>query len=91
MMDDSGKELPPERAPCRYWALPKCQFREQLMRLHSAPSCLICYLGRTNLRPSTVQTDIGWVWDPKYRYHLDLTNAMPIRAKPPCLRPEEEA
>ena len=35
--------------------------------------------------------DIGWVWDPKYHYHLDLTNAMPIQAKPPHLRPEEEA
>ena len=29
--------------------------------------------------------DIGWVWDPKYHYHLDLTNAVPIRAKPPHL------
>ena len=37
-----------------------------------------------------IQTDIGWVWDPKYHYHLDLTNAMPIWAKP-HLRPEEEA
>ena len=35
--------------------------------------------------------DIGWVWDPKYHYRLDLTNAVPIRAKPPRLRPEEEA
>ena len=35
--------------------------------------------------------DIGRVWDPKYHYHLDLTNAVPIRAKPPRLRPEEEA
>ena len=35
--------------------------------------------------------DIGRVWDPKYHYRLDLTNAVPIRAKPPCLRPEEEA
>ena len=35
--------------------------------------------------------DIGRVWDPKYHYHLDLTNAVPIRAKPPRLHPEEEA
>ena len=40
---------------------------------------------------AAVQTDIGWVWDPKYHYHLDLTNAAPIRAKPPHLCPEEEA
>ena len=26
MMDDNGKELPPERALCRYRALSKCQF-----------------------------------------------------------------
>ena len=38
-----------------------------------------------------VQTDIGWFWDLKYHYHLDLTNAMPIQAKPPRLNPEEEA
>ena len=35
--------------------------------------------------------DIGRVWYPKYHYRLDLTNAMPIWAKPPRLRPEEEA
>ena len=26
MMDNNGKELPPERALCRYRALSKCQF-----------------------------------------------------------------
>ena len=35
--------------------------------------------------------DISRVWDPKYHYRLDLTNAVPIWAKPPCLHPEEEA
>ena len=35
--------------------------------------------------------DISRVWDPKYHYRLDLTNAVPIRVKPPRLRPEEEA
>ena len=34
-----------------------------------------------------VQMDIGWVWDPKYHYHLDLTNAVPIRVKPPLPAP----
>ena len=38
-----------------------------------------------------IQTDIGWVWDPKYHYCLDLTNAMPIWVKLPRLCPEEEA
>ena len=38
-----------------------------------------------------VQMDIGWVWDPKYHYHLDLTNTVPIWAKPPHLCPKKEA
>ena len=38
-----------------------------------------------------IQIDIRLVWDPEYHYHLDLTNAMPIRAKLPCLHPQEEA
>ena len=38
-----------------------------------------------------VQTDIGQVWEPKYHYHLKLTNAVPIRVKPLCLHLEEEA
>ena len=40
---------------------------------------------------AAVQMDIGRVWDLKYHYCLDLTNAVPIRVKPPCLRLEEEA
>ena len=35
--------------------------------------------------------DIRWVWDPKYYYHLDLTNPVPIQAKLPYLQLEEEA
>ena len=35
--------------------------------------------------------DIGWVWDPKYHYYLDLPNTVPIWAKLPRLQPEEEA
>ena len=38
-----------------------------------------------------VQMDIMWVWDLKYHYYLDLTNAVSIWAKPPRLWPEEEA
>ena len=37
-----------------------------------------------------IQMKIGWVWDPKYHYHLDLTNTVPIWAKPPHLHPKEE-
>ena len=40
---------------------------------------------------AAIQMDIGLVWDPKNHYCLDLTNAVPIWAKPPCLNPEEEA
>ena len=40
---------------------------------------------------AAVQTDIGQVWDPKYHYHLDPTNTMPIQAKLPHLHPEGEA
>ena len=36
-----------------------------------------------------VQMDIGWVWDPKYHYHLDLTNTVPIWVKLPHLCPEK--
>ena len=35
--------------------------------------------------------DIGWFWDPKYHYCLELTNTVPIQAKLPHLHPEEEA
>ncbi len=37
------------------------------------------------------QTDIGNVRDPKYHYQLHLNNAIPIKAKPMWLRPQEEA
>ena len=40
---------------------------------------------------TAIQMDIGRVWDPRYHYHLDLTNTVPIRANPPRLHPEGEA
>ena len=49
-----------------------------------------CFLPCEN-KPSAVQTGIGWVWDPKYHYYLDLTNTVPIWVKPPYLNPKEEA
>ena len=89
MMDDNGKELPPARALCRYRALSKCQFGDTV-----GEAAWRAFL--RNLLPSkdqlaAVQMYIGRVWDPNYHYCLDLTNAVPIWAKPPCLHPEEEA
>ena len=88
-MDDSGKELPLEWALCRYRALSKCQFGDTVDE--AAQRAFLHRLLPWEDKLAAVQMDIGRVWDPKYHYHLDLTNAVPIRAKPPHLRPEEEA
>ena len=64
---------------------PNASLGTQLVRLQGAPFCAVCYLGKTSLQPSRL--DIGRVWDPKYHYRLDLTNAVPIRVKPPRLPP----
>ena len=89
MMNDNGKELPPERALCRYRALSKCQFGDTVGE--AAWRAFLHRLLPWEDQLVAVQMDIGWVWDPKYHYRLDLTNAVPIWAKPPRLRPEEEA
>ena len=34
---------------------------------------------------------IGWVWCLKYHYCMNLTNTVPIQAKPPHLQPKGEA
>ena len=54
-------------------------------------ACLFDHLLSYEDKPAAVQMDIGWVGDPKYHYHLDLTNTGPIQAKLPRLCPEEEA
>ena len=59
------------------------------MKPHGAPSCTVCCLRRTSLWLS--RWILGGSQSQKYHYHLDLTNAVPIWAKPPCLRPEEKA
>ena len=51
----------------------------------------MCHLLPWEDKLAAVQMDIGQVWDPKYHYRLDLTNTVPIWAKPPRLHPEEEA
>ena len=89
MMDYNGKELPPEWALCRYRALSKCQFGDTVDE--AAHGAFLHHLLPWEDKLVAIQMDIGWVWDPKYHYHLDLTNAMPIWAKPPRLHPEEEA
>ena len=90
LLDDPySKELPPDQALHRFWVLSKCQFR---YTIGEAVQCafLHCLLPCED-KLAAVYTDIGWVWDPKYHYHLDLTNTVSIRVKPPCLHPEEEA
>ena len=89
MMDYNGKELPLEQALCKYRALSKCQFGDTVDEA-ARRAFLHCLLPWED-KLAAVQIDIGWVWDPKYHYHLDLTNAVPIQAKPPNLYPEEEA
>ena len=89
MMDDNGKELPPKWALCRYRALSNCQFSNTVGEA-AWRTFLHCFLPWED-KLVAVQMDIGQVWDPKYHYHLDLTNTVPIWAKPPCLRLEEEA
>ena len=89
MIDHNGKELPPEQALHRYQALSKCQFGDTVGEAaqHTFLHCLLPWEDKL----VAVQMDIRRVWDPQYHYHLDHTTAVPIRAKPPRLRPEEEA
>ena len=87
--DHNSKELPPEWAPHRFRALSKCQFGDTVDE--ATWHAFLRHLLPWEDKLVAVQSDIGQVWNPKYHYHLDLTNAMPIRAKPPRLHPEEEA
>ena len=57
----------------------------------AARHAFLCRLLPYKDQLAAIQMDIGWVGDPKYHYHLGLTNAVPIQAKPPRLCPEEEA
>ena len=67
----------------------KCQFGDTV---DEAAQCIFlhCLLPWED-KFAAIQSDIGWVWHPKYHYHLDLTNTVPIWANLPCLCPEEEA
>ena len=51
----------------------------------------LCCLLPCEDKLAAVQMDFGWVWDPEYHYCLDITNIVPIQAKPTHLNPEEEA
>ena len=89
LMDHNSKELPLEQALCKYWALSKCQFKDTV---GEATWCtFLRHLLPWEDKLVAIQMDIGRVLDPKYHYCLDLTNAVPIWAKPPRLWPEEEA
>ena len=87
-MDHNRKELPLEWALHRYRALSKCQFEDTVGE--ATWRTFLCHLLPWEDKLAAVQMDIGQVWDPKYHYRLDLTNAMPIWAKPSHLCPEEE-
>ena len=71
------------------WALSKCQFGDTVGE--AASHAFLCHLLPYEDQLAAVQMEIGQVWDLKYHYRLDLTNAVPIRVKLPHLRPEEEA
>ena len=85
----NGKELPPDWALCRLWVLFKCQFGDTVDE--TMQHAFLCHLLPCKDKLAAVQTDIRRVWDPKYHYHLDLTNTVPIQVKLPHLHPEEEA
>ena len=89
MMDYNGKELPLEWALCRYRALSKCQFGDIIDE--AAWCAFLHHLLPWEDKLVAIHMDIGRVWDLKYHYHLDLTNAVPIQAKPPHLYSEEKA
>ena len=54
------------------------------MKAHGMPFYAIFLPWEDKL--AAIQTDIGWLWDPKYHYHLELTNTVPIWVKPTHLR-----
>ena len=88
-MDYNGKEIPLEWALHRYWALSKCHLGDTVGE--AARHDFLLHLLPWEKKLAAIQMDIGWVWEPKYHYPLDLTNAVPILVKPPHLCPEEEA
>ena len=85
-MDYNAKEFPPEQALHRYRALSKCQFGDTVDEAawRTFLRCLLPWEDKL----AAIQMDIGWVWDPKYHYHLDLTkcHAHPGKAPPPAPR-----
>ena len=89
MDDPKNKELPPEQALHRFWALFKCQFGKTVDKAtrHAFLHHLLLYEDKL----AAIQMYIGQVWDPKYHYHLDLTNTVPIQGRLHHLHLEEEA
>ena len=87
--DHNSKELPLKQDLCRFRALSKYQFGDTVDE--AIWRAFLCHFLPWEDKLMAVQIEIRWVWDPKYHYHLDLTNTVPIWAKPPCLHPKEEA
>ncbi len=79
----------PELVHRRYAALSKCKFGVAVSEAAKASFLQRLVPCENNL--AAKQTDIGNVRDPKYHYQLRLNNAIPIKAKPMRLRPQEEA
>ena len=89
LISAESKELTPEGSIHRYRVLAKYQFGDTI---GEAIWCaFLYYLVPCEDKLMVVQIDIRWVWDPKYHYCLDLTNIVPIQAKPTHLQPKEAA
>ena len=90
LLDDySGKKLSLEWALHSFQVLSKCQFGDTVDE--AIQHDFLHHFLPWEDKFAAVQMDIWQVWDPKYHYHLNLTNDMPIWAKLPRLSPEEEA
>ena len=80
--DHNGKEIPLEWALCRFQALSKGQFGDTVDK--ATWRTFLHHLLPWKDKLAAIQMEIGWVWDPKYHYHLDLTNTVPIQASHPA-------
>ena len=78
-----------EQVVRQYDALSKCAFSKAVGE--ESRRDFLCCLLPCEARLAAKQTDIGRVEDPRYHYHLKLRNEVSIKARPMCLRPEEEA
>ena len=85
----NSKELPPDQAFNRFWALYKCQFGETVGE--AAWHAFLYHLLPCEDKHAAAQMDITQLWDPKFHLHLDLINTVPIREKLPFLFTKKKA